>query len=316
MIRFPRTPAAAAAATGELRAGGTDLTHRRHRGLGAGGDIVDLRECSGLSLLGQREEGFVIGARVRIADIARDPDVQRRYPGVAQAAGSLATPQIRAVATLGGNLLQHVRCPYYRAPELDCLRKGGTVCLARIGAHENHVIFEQSPSAAPSASTLGVALLAQDALVWVEGRDQPLTVDELYNTGANPKAHHSLGDSAVLTLVVLPPPFDGEQAAYFRSIHRLRAEWPIVECSARLGVSGGRITAASIAVGAVANAPMRLPRVAQALIGQPATAETVAAAASLAVEGATPMPQTRWKVDVLRTTVQTTLEQALGLEVS
>ena len=79
---------------------------------------------------------------------------------------------------------------------------------------------------------------------------------------------------------------------------------------------GGSIRAASVAVGAVANSPMRLPRVERYLVGQAATADTVAAAAAKAIEGATPMPQTAWKVDVLRTTVQTTLEQALGLEVS
>jgi len=316
VIQFPRTPSDAAAATGELRAGGTDLNHRRHRGLSSGGAVVDLRECTGMSLIGQREEGFAIGARVRITKVASDPDVRRLYPGLAAAAGGLATPQIRAIATLGGNLLQHPRCPYYRAPELVCLRKGGTVCLARIGAHQNHVIFEQGASAAPSASTLGVALLAHDALVWVQGREAPLTIDELYGVAGRPDIHHTLAEGEVLTEVVLPAPFEGERAAYFRTIHRSRAEWPIVECSVRLDVVGGSIRAAAVAVGAVANSPMRLPRVEQDLAGQAATADTVAAAAAKATEGATPMPQTAWKVDVLRTTVQATLEQALGLEVS
>ncbi len=314
MISFPRTPTDAAAAQGELRAGGTDLNHRRHRGLNTADAVVDLRECAGMSLLGQREEGFVIGARVRIAAIAQDPDIARLYPGLAQAAGGLATPQIRAIATLGGNLLQHVRCPYYRAPELICLRKGGTTCLARTGEHQNHVIFEQSASAAPSASTLGVALLAHDALVRVEGRDAPLTVHELYNVAGKPSVHHTLADGELVTEAVLPAPYAGERAAYFRTIHRLRAEWPIVECVARLDVANGAIRAASIAVGAVANSPLRLTAVERFLTGQAATLETLAAAADQATQGATPMPRTAWKVDVLRSTVQTTLE--LALEVS
>ncbi len=314
MITFPRTPADAAAATGEIRAGGTDLNHRRHRGLSTAEHVVDLRECTGMGVIGQRAEGFAIGARVPIAAIAADADVQRLYPGLAAAAGGLATPQIRAVATLGGNLLQHTRCPYYRAAELVCLRKGGTVCLARLGDHHNHVVFEQGASAAPSASTLGVALLAHDALVVVEGRDSPITVEELYAVGGRPDRLHTLGDGEVLVEVVLPAPFAGERAAYFRTIHRLRAEWPIVECSARLDVAGGAIRAAAVAVGTVANSPLRLPKVEAALVGQPVSAEAAATASALAAEGATPMPQAQWKVGVLVTTVQTTLEQALGVE--
>jgi xanthine dehydrogenase YagS FAD-binding subunit len=316
MISFPRTPADVAAAKGEIRAGGTDLTHRRHRGLSNGGDIVDLRECAGLNLFGQRQEGFTIGARVRIAHIAADADIQRLYPGLAMAAGGLATPQVRAVATLGGGLLQAVRCAYFRAPELKCLRKGGATCLARQGTHINHVIFDLGPCAAPSVSTLAVSLLAYDALVLVHGRDAPLTIGELYGDPDDPTRIHVLGPGELLTGVVLPPPFADERAAYFRSSHRRWAEWPLVECTARFSLSGNTVADAVVAVGAVANSPIRLPLVEQALIGQPATAETLATASAKAIEGASPLPQTEWKVDVLRTTVLTTLEQALGLEQS
>ncbi len=314
MIHFPRTPAEAAAATGEIRAGGTDLTHRRHRGLAREGPIVDLRECHGMEILGRREEGLHVGARVGIARLAGDPDVRRLYPGLAQAAGGLATPQVRAVATVGGNLLQHTRCPYYRAPELQCLRKGATLCLARDGEHTNHVIFDHGPCAAPSVSSLAVALMAYEALVLIEGREQPLTIEELYRDTEDPTSHHALEPGEVLVGVVLPPAPEDEGAAYFRSTHRLRAEWPIVECTVRIGTTGDTLSSAVVTVGAVANAPLRLPQVEQALLGQPASPETIALASARASEGTTPLPQTGWKVAVLRSTVLTTLELALGME--
>ncbi len=309
MITFPRTIAEAAAATGELRAGGTDLTHRRQRGL-ASGDLVDLRECAGLSLLGWKAEGFYTGARVTVARLAADVDCQRGLPGLAAAAGGLATPQLRAVGTVGGNLLQQVRCPYYRAPELVCARKGGAMCLARMGVHTNHVIFERSLCAAPSVSTLAVALSAYDALVLVEGRE-PLTLDELYANSADHTRISVLEPGEVLVGVVVPRPPAGERAATFRSTHRSRAEWPVVECTARI-VSDGVVRSAAVAVGAVARVPLRLPAVEQALVGQEPTDERLAAAAALATEGATPLPQTGWKVRVLAETVRTTLELALG----
>ena len=139
-LRFPPTAEHAAARLAAepavVRAGATDLQERRHLGLESASTLVDLSRAEALRQLTRTEAGGLrIGAMVRIATLAEDPMLRAAYPGLAQAAGGLATPQVRAQATLGGNLLQQNRCWYYRTDQFSCLCSGGSRCLAREGDH-------------------------------------------------------------------------------------------------------------------------------------------------------------------------------------
>lgn len=311
MIRFPKTAREAAAAGGLYRAGGTDLQERRRHHITTG-DVTDLRDTEGLGSVTPRRKELLVGARVTVAAIAADPAIQAGYPGLAAAAGGLATPQIRARATLAGNLAQEVRCWYYRSPHFPCLKKGGDTCFARQGDHLFHACFDQGPCAAPHPSTLAMALVAYDATVLVEGADER-SVAELIGDGSAPEETNALGEGELITAIRLPPPAEGERAAYFRAISRSRSEWPLVEVLARLQVSEEeQITAAWVAMGGVANTPLRLPAVEAALVGKPATQQTLEAAAPLAAEGASPLPMTGYKVDLIPGTVLETLERALA----
>lgn len=311
MIRFPTTAREAAAIGGLYRAGGTDLQERRRHHITTG-DVTDLRDTEGLGTVQVKRKALLIGAGVSVAALAEDPAVRAGYPGLAAAAGGLATPQIRARATLGGNLAQEVRCWYYRSPQFQCLKKGGESCLARKGDHLFHSCFDQGPCAAPHPSTLAMALMAYDATVLVEDADER-SVAELIGDGSAPRKTNDLADGELIVAVRLPPPVSGERAAYFRAISRSRSEWPLVEVLARLQVAeDDRIAGAWVAMGGVANTPLRLPKVEAALVGQPATAATLAAAAPLAAEGASPLPMTGYKVDLIPGTVLETLERALA----
>lgn len=312
MIDLPTTPEAALGRPGELRAGGTDLQDRRHLGLSQG-PVVDLRDVSGLDAIAWRGHGLHLGALVTIAALAEHPDLRRHYPGLAAAAAGLATPQIRNRATLGGNLLQHVRCWYYRRPGADCLRRGGSTCQARAGDHSNHVCFERGPCVAPNPSTLATALLAYDARIETAG-DREHTIASLYGAPSGARAHHTLPEGALLTGVTLGPPLPGERAAYVRATSRMRAEWPLVEVVARLVVVDGRVHAAQVSAGAVADVPLRLAAVERELLQKPATPEALAAAAALAAEGARPLPGTAYKPELLRNLVLEALERALSEE--
>lgn len=310
MIVFPNTIEEALQAKGEIRAGGTDLGERRHLGI-ATGDLVDLRDLPGLDGLERGDGGTLrIGARVTIAALARDEAVRAGYPGLAAAAGGLATPQIRAVGTLGGNLLQRTRCWYFRSPEAKCLKKGGDKCWARQGDHLFHACFDLGPCVSVHPSTLGMALMAYDASIEVAG-GKARTVAELYGDGSDPRRDHGLEEGALLTAIVLPAPTAGERAAYFRAISRSRSEWPLVEVLARLVVESDVIRHAAVAMGGVAPVPLRLPKVDAALVGKPASKDTLAAAAAIASEGASPLPMTRYKVELIAGTVLETLERAL-----
>jgi len=299
---------------GEPRAGGTDLTARDHLGRAAR-PFVDLRGVPGLRGVQWQPDGSArIGAMTTVAELADDARLRAAYPALTAAAAGLATPQIRTAATLGGNLLQRNRCWYYRNPHFSCHQSGGDGCPARDGLHLYSAVIDLGPCVAPHASTLAVALLAHDGTTLdVHGRGM-MPVAELYD-GTDPTRDHTLAAGEVLLAVSLPPPAAGEGAAYHRAIARAEAEWPLVEAVARLVIgdsdgADGTVAAAAVAVGGVARTPLRLPEVEAALVGGPPAARTLAAAAALATQRCTPLPQTGYKVGLLRDTVLEVLERA------
>ncbi|MCA9653682.1 MAG: FAD binding domain-containing protein [Myxococcales bacterium] len=313
MIRFPTELVQIEAPKGEdapvIRAGGTDLGERRRLRM-VTGPLLDLRDVAELRTVEWDPTGAAtLGARVTIAEAAADEALVRAYPGLCAAAGALATPQIRAVGTLGGNLLQANRCWYFRSPDVRCLKRGGTTCLSRAGDHLYHSCFDLGPCACVHPSTLGMALLAYEASVMVHGAADR-TVEALYGDGSDATGDHRLEPGAVLTHVVMPPPRANEQAAYFRTISRARSEWPLVEVLVRLVIEGGTVSFARVAMGGVAPVPLRLPAVEAALVGGPADSAAFAKAAAIAKDGAKPLPMTGYKVALVEGTVLETLERA------
>ena len=295
---------------GVLRAGGTDLAALRRIGR-ADGPYLDLRDIRELHGVRWRPDGSAsIGATTTVAEIATDPGLRRHYPALTATAGALATPQIRAAGTLGGNLLQRNRCWYYRNPLFSCLQTGGEGCPARDGVHLYGAVVDQGPCVAPHPSSIAMALLVYGAHAVVHGREHGLAIAELYGDGSDPTRDHLLAHGEVLTAVELPAPAPGERAAYHRAIGRAEAEWPLVEAVARLALDGTTVTMAAVAVGGVAHTPLRLPEVEAAIAGREATAANLRAAAEAATARCTPLPQTTYKVGLLRDTVLDVLERA------
>ena len=298
-----------AGANGEIRAGGTDL-HDRYRLGVSEGPIVDIHGLAGLSEITQAADGSTtIGALVTVDEVGNNPITAGNYSGLAKAANGLATPQIRWAASFGGSLLQKTRCWYLRHPDLDCTKKGDATCGGREGHHPNGVIFDKGGCAHHHASTLGGSLMAYNATVKTNNRE--MSILDLYGDGSAHDRDHMLDEGEILTHVMLPAPAAGEKTAYFRSISRFEAEWPIVECTVRLVIDGDTITDTGVGVGGVSQIPLKMPNVEAALIGKPATQATLEQAAEISAEGANPLPQAAWKVDMLVGTLLTTLEMAL-----
>lgn len=240
---------------GEIRAGGTDLGDRRKRGI-SGGPLTDLRDLRGLDSI-DLGEGAVLGAGVRLDTLAAHPELRARYAALCEAAGHLATPQIRAVATLGGALLQHTRCSYYRDGSVVCFKKGGGVCAARGGDRIHLAAVEMSPCLCVQPSTLGMVLVAYDATTRVH-RGPAGPVAALYD-GADPTRDHTLPAGALLVAVELPPT-PPERSTWLRIAGRSRAEWPLVEVVVRRSAEHVRIV-----VGGLAGQPLDLAPVAAAI---------------------------------------------------
>jgi xanthine dehydrogenase YagS FAD-binding subunit len=292
----------------EFRAAGTDLSERRRSGVSRG-LLIDLAASPDMIGIEWGANGAArIGAAASVAAIAANAQIAAAYPGLAAAAGGLATPQIRHLATLGGNLAQRSRCWYYRNPHIACLKKGGPTCPARAGNHLYGVAFDLGPCVAPHPSTLAAALLAYEATVTTDRR-RALTIGQLLGDGSDGRTDHALEPGEIIKSVDLAPPVANERALYKRAISRSHAEWPLVEVVMRAVVTGGSFTFVRVAAGGIAPVPLRLFAVEKVAEGAAATAVTIATAVAQSTAGAKPLAMTGYKLDLLKGLVRELLER-------
>lgn len=290
----------------EFRAAGTDLSERRRSGVSKG-PVIDLVLPGDDGIAWGADGAATIGAFATIETIAADKRISAAYPGVAATAAGLATPQIRHLATLGGNLAQRSRCWYFRNPHIACLKKGGSDCPARAGNHLYGVAFDLGPCVAPHPSSMACGLLAYDATVTTDRREE-ISVEDLLGYSSDGRADHALQPGETIRSIALPAPLADERARYKRAISRSYAEWPLVEVCARATISDGAFKFVRIAAGGIAPRPLRLTVSEAALEGRPPTEATIANAAKLAVDGAKPLPMTGYKLELLSGLVRDVLE--------
>ncbi len=293
-------------AKGAYLAGGTDYMDRMRHHL-TNEPPVDLFGIDGLDSIATDAAGnTTIGALTTITAVSQSPVLKEKYAGLAAAAGALATPQIRQVATIAGNLTQATRCQYYRHPHLPCTKKGDAFCGGREGYHAYGVIFDNGGCTHPHPSTLGMALLAYDAEIIINGSESR-SIFDLYGDGSDHTKDHLLREDEIITGIRLLATGAKETAAYFRATARAKAEWALVECIVRLALEGEQIQSAYVAVGAVGPVPLRLPKVEAALTGHSIDEVVFTEAAALASAGVNPLPQTQYKVPLLVNTIEETL---------
>jgi xanthine dehydrogenase YagS FAD-binding subunit len=295
----------------EFRAAGTDLSERRRTGVSRGAivDLVASAETTGITW--GADGAARIGASTSIATVAADVQVLRAYPGLAAAAAGLATPQIRHLATIGGNLAQRSRCWYFRNPHFDCFKKGGSNCPSRAGNHLYGVAFDLGPCVAPHPSTLAAALLAYDASVATDKRST-LSIADVLGDGAQGTSDHALAPGEIIKSIQLPSPLADERAFYKRAISRTHAEWPLVEVIVRAVVGNGKFDAVHVSAGGIAPVPLRLSSVERAATGAAANVATAESAARQAIAGAKPLPMTGYKLDLLQGLVRDLLGRFAG----
>lgn len=292
----------------EFRAAGTDLSERRRSGVSTG-PLIDISPAPDTVGMHWGDDGSLrIGALTSIAAIAADARLAAAYPGIAASAQGLATPQIRHLATLGGNLAQRSRCWYFRNPHIACLKKGGTECPARSGNHLYHVAFDLGPCVAPHPSTMAAALLAYEAKVTTDRRSS-LAIGDLLGDGSDGRADNALQPGEMIRSIELGVALPDEHALYKRAISRSHAEWPLVEICARAVIKDGAFQFVRLAAGGIAPVPLRLTAAEAALEGKPAKLSTIAVAAERATSGAKPLPMTGYKLDLLKGVVLDVMER-------
>src|ERR1700736_1082314 len=268
-LASPQTIEAAVAAAqqpdAKFIAGGTDLLQLMKDFVERPKQLVDL---DGLPFdrFSIGNDGARIGALVRMSDLADDPTFRRHYPVVAEALLASASPQIRNMASIGGNLLQRTRCTYFRDPGVPCNKKQpGSGCPARTGVHRSHAVFGVSDDCiATHASDLGVALLALDTIVYVRGSagERSFPLAELYLLpGKTPHLEHTLRPGELIVRVLVPTGAHTARSHYLKVRDRASYEFALVSAAVALHTEGGVIRAARVGAGGVGTMPWRLRNV-------------------------------------------------------
>lgn len=259
-----------------LIAGGTELTNWMKEAIVQPDRLVDLNRIAGLDGIEIDQRRLTIGALTRMTAAAEHEAVRENYPVLSEALLKSASPQIRNMATMGGNLMQRTRCPYFRAEvELPCnKRRAGSGCSALVGEDRFAAIFGWSERCvATHPSDAAVALMALDAVVYVEGPSGPraISLQDFYR----PPQETNLEPGEIITSIVVPPSAAARRSHYVKVRERTSYEFALVSAAACMHVEDGRIKQAQVALGGVAAMPWRLNASERALVGV-APSDTVA----------------------------------------
>lgn len=283
-------------------AGGTDLLSEIRDGTAEPSTLVALDAITDANLTGIANTpngGLRIGALTTIADIASHDGVGSRYAALAQAAGGLATPQVRNLGTLGGNLNQRPRCWYYRHPLTVCLKRGGDRCYAVQGVGKYLCVTGGDRCFIVHPSDTAVALTALGASVTVASPDGERTIPIAdYFTGPDVDLlrENILQPGELLTAVLLPPPVARQRSVYLKARERESGDFALVSVAAALAVVDGVVTEVSVVLGGVAPTPYRASGTEDYLRGR-ATGDVVPAdAGAAAIADPRPLPDNAYKV--------------------
>jgi len=299
-------------ATARPRGGGMDLLDLAKNRVSSPDTLVNLaglQELGGLDI--QAGVSVNIGCATTLAEIAADTEVAKWCPVLVDAASAAATPQVRAVATLAGSVLQRPRCPYFRDPFFDCLKRGGKSCPALEGEHSEGAIFGNGRCCAVHPSNLAVALMAAGAELTVSlgvdpksgPRTRVVAVDPAFFVPPEEdplrEARLEAGEIAWMATVPVAP-----ASAYVEIDQKQSFDWASASAAVVLVLEGGKVKSARVALGAVAPVPLLSEAAAKALVGRVPDEAAARAAGEAAVQGATPLRDNGHKVQHLRVCVQ------------
>ena len=292
-------------------AGGTTLLDLMKYHIETPAQLVDINP---LPLKGiQLKDGTLrIGALERMSDVASHPDVTRSVPVVTESLLLAASPQLRNMATMGGNLMQRTRCPYFRDTAFACnKRQPGSGCSALRGNNRTHAILGSSDSCvATHPSDFAVALAALDGIIHLNGPggERRILATEFHRLpGTTPDQETALQPGELITAITIPVTTWANRSHYLKLRDRASYAFALVSVAAALDIQSGIIRDARIALGGVGTKPWRALKAEQVLRGAVPEAASFRAAADAALEGALPLAHNRFKVPMAKNAIIRTL---------
>ncbi len=278
--------------------------------------LINIKSIAGLDHIREESEELIMGATTCLANITQSEIIKKTYPMLAEAAKSVATPQIRNMATLGGNLCQDTRCWYYRYPHqiggrMMCLRKGGKGCFAVRGDNRYHAILGFNKCLAVCPSDLAVALTALNAQISIvgTGASRSIPVSTLYHDMGN-----TLKTDEIVTDVRIPKPLPGTSQVFLKFTLKKPVDFAVVSVAAIIRLEGTVCKDARIVMGAVAPIPFRAFSSEEAIKGKTLNETAIAEAAETAVAGSKPLNMTGYKIEVTKAMVKRALFKAMPVK--
>lgn len=285
-----------------ILAGGTDLLDEIKSGIISPEVAVDLTTIPDLSSIKESGSYVSVGSMTRVAELAENPVIQEKFPVLQEAALSLATPQLRNVGTVGGNLCQRPRCWYFRDPETICRKKGGSRCFAFQGKNRYHAIFGGGVCYIVYPSDLAPALISLDAKVAISGSngEKTLPLEEFYILPQkNVRRENILEDGEVLREVRIPLPKNGTKSTYYKMKERSTWDFALVSAAISGILSDGIFREIKIVMGGVAPIPWRLQKAEDYIKGKKVTEEVIRQGAREDLKDARPLEENAYKLDLV-----------------
>jgi len=287
-----------------VKAGGIDLIDRLKENVDSPTKLVNIRTIPGLNEVREDANGVHIGPLVTLDQLDHHAVIRRTWPALADAAGHAATPHIRNVATIGGNILQRPRCWYFRNEQFHCRKKGGTRCFAQDGENDYHAIFDNRTCAIVHPSAVSVALVAYGAMLELTGKKgkREVAIEQFFvKPDEDVHRENRLGEDELLTAIRVPKPAAGTKSAYMKLGEKESFDWPLAEVAVVLGPKP------AVILGAAAPVPWRAQSAERVLAGNPVNEETARAAAKAALQGASPLANNFYKLPIFEAVVRRTI---------
>jgi len=267
--------------------------------------LINIKTIPGLDSVQEEDGALRIGALAILEDLAHDPMLKEKYTALAQAAHRTASPHLREMGTLGGNICQDVRCWYYRHPEnrFPCLRKGGGRCYALEGDNRYHSIFGASVlegCIAVHPSDTAPALIALNAKCRTTKRT--VAMEDFFQVGVSKTT--IMEDDEILTDFIIPAPPQNAKSAFLKFALRKSIDFAIVNCAAMISTTKGKVDGARICLNSVAVNPYRAVRAENELRGKAVTEANAEAAAEAAMHGVKPVRNNAYKAQIAKVMVK------------
>jgi xanthine dehydrogenase YagS FAD-binding subunit len=294
-----------------LMAGGTDLLDEIKNKTIAPEVVIDLKSVPDLSTIKTDKKHVSIGAMTSVADLAENLIIRENFPGLVEAALSLASPQLRNVGTIGGNLCQRPRCWYYRDPDTICRKKGGSRCYALRGRNRYHAIYGGGVCYIVHPSDLAPALISLDADITINGlagEKNIMKLEDFFTLPQNNvRKENVLEAHQVLSEIRIPLPKNGAKSTYYKFKERGTWDFAVVSAAINGIISGGVFRDIKIVCGGLAPIPWRLKKAEDFIRGKKLTEKVIRQGAKEALKDARPLEENVYKMDLVEAVLFTAI---------